>query len=1064
MTSFDSRPHTAGLKDFQLHAVEHVIDRFYGSGEATGSGRFLIADETGLGKSVIARGVVARTVEELAARGRRSVTVLYICSNLDLARQNLRRLNITPNTATPTSTRLSMLAASPELLESTADDAAPSPHDVQVNLVSFTPGTSFSRGSGSWRSGVAQERALLAVLLNQITAADEASRKACAQILQGPVSTLERFRALIRGCEESLGEAGPDHRITAAFTQRIADSGSLAEFTALHRQTLTADDLPQGPGDFDRRWDLIHALRADLAWAGAAALKPDLVILDEFQRFRHLLAAPGSTLDSPAAELARTLFDQPGAKLLMLSATPYSPYTGPGAGEEHHQDFLTVVDFLTRHDAQALGRVRHALGGFRAALRSSAPEEQQQTAADEVRTALLPVMSRSERPPLGEQQDLVDVIVPTLAPPSAEDFTDWVVMNRLAQQVGAAMSIQYWKSVPHFSTFMNDYQVGAKLRERLGVDTGTQSDDLQLRSLLTRTTRITREAVDSGEPLDPGSGYLRHLIAETVEAGWWQMLWLPPSMPYLQHGPIYRDLAAQSPTKQLIFSAWASVPAAVSALLSYEANRRVSMQLDAESGPASYGERLAVAMDGGRAASMPVMTLFWPHPGLAAAGDPRLHTQRIAATGDPSPLTAEQLLEQVQGTLLQKPHKAGPEATEQPWEAYFARPGAIPEGADPWQVRAREHLRDVTATEAFAAHTRLVLNREEDPAVWHPMLPRLAAFAPGNIAYRCLARIAPNLDPAVIWGAAWELSLGLRAMFNREDTARLLAAVCGHRAPREQILDYIADGDLEAVLDEYLFQLVTEHGEPASGEKLRDIAARAVEGMTLRAVRQVGHDYTAKDPQVPFTGIRFALRYGGGQQSDSDGQAHRHGEVRAGFNSPFAPFVLASTSVGQEGIDFHWWCHRVVHWNLPSNPVDFEQREGRVNRFGGHAVRRNVVSKHLASARAASYRPWHAAFSAASENHAAQARYGSFSPWWVYPGPARIQRVILALPHSTELSRYERLKNTLLHYRLTLGQPRQEDLLQLVHGVSGKRGALPTLDLSPPGHPAEVTDSRPVAQ
>ena len=44
-----------------------------------------------------------------------------------------------------------------------------------------------------------------------------------------------------------------------------------------------------------------------------------------------------------------------------------------------------------------------------------------------------------------------------------------------------------------------------------------------------------------------------------------------------------------------------------------------------------------------------------------------------------------------------------------------------------------------------------------------------------------------------------------------------------------------------------------------------------------------------------------------------------------------------STSIGQEGLDFHTYCHAVVHWNLPSNPVDMEQREGRVHRYKGHA-------------------------------------------------------------------------------------------------------------------------------
>jgi hypothetical protein len=33
-----------------------------------------------------------------------------------------------------------------------------------------------------------------------------------------------------------------------------------------------------------------------------------------------------------------------------------------------------------------------------------------------------------------------------------------------------------------------------------------------------------------------------------------------------------------------------------------------------------------------------------------------------------------------------------------------------------------------------------------------------------------------------------------------------------------------------------------------------------------------------------------------------------------------------------------------VHWNIPSNPVDFEQREGRVNRYAGHAVNPPGVS------------------------------------------------------------------------------------------------------------------------
>ena len=61
---------------------------------------------------------------------------------------------------------------------------------------------------------------------------------------------------------------------------------------------------------------------------------------------------------------------------------------------------------------------------------------------------------------------------------------------------------------------------------------------------------------------------------------------------------------------------------------------------------------------------------------------------------------------------------------------------------------------------------------------------------------------------------------------------------------------------------------------------------------------------------------------------ETDKEIVRSKGVRLAFGLPFHPFVLVSTSIGQEGLDFHQWCHSVLHWNLPSNPVDLEQREG----------------------------------------------------------------------------------------------------------------------------------------
>ena len=114
------------------------------------------------------------------------------------------------------------------------------------------------------------------------------------------------------------------------------------------------------------------------------------------------------------------------------------------------------------------------------------------------------------------------------------------------------------------------------------------------------------------------------------------------------------------------------------------------------------------------------------------------------------------------------------------------------------------------------------------------------------------------------------------------------------------------------------------------------------------------------------------------------------------FNSPFWPFVLATTSVGQEGLDFHCYCHAVVHWNLPSNPVDLEQREGRVHRFKGHAVRRNVAATYGEAILSEDLShegwvdDWTRLFARATEHRTDDS---DIVPYWIFTdGPAKIER------------------------------------------------------------------------
>ena len=164
--------------------------------------------------------------------------------------------------------------------------------------------------------------------------------------------------------------------------------------------------------------------------------------------------------------------------------------------------------------------------------------------------------------------------------------------------------------------------------------------------------------------------------------------------------------------------------------------------------------------------------------------------------------------------------------------------------------------------------------------------------------------------------------------------------------------------------------------------------------------------------------------------------------------------MLTSTSIGQEGLDFHPWCHRLIHWNLPGNPVDLEQREGRIHRYKGHAVRRNVAASHAPSA-FASWRAgqdiWKLIFDLA-DKAARTADASELVPHWIAPGEHRVQRHVPQLPYTTEIEAFDRLKRQLAAYRVVFGQPRQEELVTLLDrsGVDVTRLRNWAVNLSPP--------------
>ncbi|MGE3708171.1 MAG: hypothetical protein AB7G35_00735 [Hyphomicrobiaceae bacterium] len=134
-----------------------------------------------------------------------------------------------------------------------------------------------------------------------------------------------------------------------------------------------------------------------------------------------------------------------------------------------------------------------------------------------------------------------------------------------------------------------------------------------------------------------------------------------------------------------------------------------------------------------------------------------------------------------------------------------------------------------------------------------------------------------------------------------------------------RVLVYCAQHNLQPVLDEYARYLVDAEGlgaRPAE-ERAIGVARAMAPALAIRPSQIDVDDVQINGKSLAISKFqmrgRFAMRLA--DYKDEDGAVARLGGVRDAFNSPFRPFVLATTSVGQEGLDFHPYCYRVYHWN-----------------------------------------------------------------------------------------------------------------------------------------------------
>lgn len=1028
-----------GLKDFQRATVERIADLY-----KAGQRKILVCDEVGLGKTLIARGTILKIMEMCQASAQDPVRVVYICSNGIIADQNLARLgaHLDADIQHAFSGRLSM-----QHLQIFRKEALGG-----LQLIPLTPATSFSLAGNP--TGRADERALIYAVLTHVPLLKTYLRK-LEIILRNNIQSWEwRKYDAERKIEKCDAQSGNKYikEMAKAIKLELEKQDETGQ-SLLERLRSCCGQVVQGHKLPGCAKSLVRSLRFAFAQISVGLLKPDLVIMDEFQRFRSIIEADDGT---ETGLLKKSFFKDGDCRILMLSATPYKLYTTleeqeAGDVEDHYSEFLQVLEFLQDRDPEKQACFKKVWDTYTLQLREFSQHKTSLLhATRQAEDELYKYICRTERIAESRLCAAVDAgSVKTPAKVSEADITAYLQCRSLAEETGAStMNLaEYVKSSPYLLSFMGNYEFKRDLERFF------RAHPAKIKLCKKPVLWLDRKKIRDYGTVPANNARLDALLQASFKAGEECLLWLPPAKPYYEGGTeIFRKNADYS--KILIFSAWEMVPRMLASLVSYEAERRSMGKLGGKSGKATYFARRKAAsplkfrLGQKRVAdSRQVFSLLYPSQFLRDAWNPL------------ESLNQKLGLEQIRAGLVRGIKKAldklpNPRGAKKDHRWYYLAPLLLDDktDVDTWLDKLKEHAGQIRKKEKES----LLQKHVKELAEWYAenghsgadLGPRpkdlaevLADLALGSPAV-CFARaLAPYTDDK---GNVPELAFALAELFLRKclNSAEGIRAIAQVYRKRSTLwlpaLTYCRDGNLQAVLDEYAFILA--YGMRGEDDCLERLAQEMMEGIDFHTASYNVDTFenfkkrTSVDGgrQPMFLRTHFCAAFARSDRGDEEQDIDRKSSVRKSFNSPFWPFVLATTSIGQEGLDFHSYCRRIMHWNLPRNPVELEQREGRINRFMCHMIRQNVARRYGDMTFEKSV--WNELFEEA-ERQENTPGCSELIPWWGLrekEGMLQLERLVPMFPCSADGEAYERLIAILALYRLSLGQPSQEDLLDTI--------------------------------
>lgn len=990
-------------RPFQEATVAAAVEALTGKG----SRRFLVADEVGLGKTTVAR----EALRHLSKGGTKAFTAFYVTNNTRVSDQNASRLvdflgnKDARKRALSKVDRLSMIPL---------DQRPPGGPRSPLRLYSLAPQTSFPAEGKHQSPGAAVERAFLGRLLER--AVPGVSEKLPDLFIQQ--RAVKSWEGACRTADRLMG--GIDPKLVETYRNALK-----ARFNPEGKRPSLADRIAKA-ADEKPHSRTLTVLRRLLAEACLEATPPDFIIFDEFQRFREMLApAAGDRLGQALLGIGRK---RPA--MLLLSATPYRLYGESWDGKDGpqaHEELFETIEFLTRNketraEAEQLfasfGEILRAIGdaagdGIDPLLRDRA-----EATRDRIDALLRPCIARTERPASTSEDYRTRRAPLPILPGDLRVFKQFA--GKVTDRNKTAASA-YWLSVP-----LPAQALGS--RYKIAEDRPFE------REPGAPSLRAGKQLAEAKQGW--GSAKLRALqeIAKSPELA---LPWVAPSMRWWRLAGPWASAPSQ---KTLLFSRFRATPQSVAALMSLGVENAYLNAAGTDRRRTWESKRLAPQ------SGLPVMGLFHPSPFLIRVTDP---LKGHHATADTALKTVANQLRRALGRLkieIRDRPKKDAERSRPLWNLL----AAIERESGDYNAT---QLAWVATAGDEAVLGRIVEERDDVEAIeWissreFDRLAEIALSSPAVAVGRALLRHLPTaIDPEHIYDLTWFCWHRLRTYLdNRVFWGRL-----GDGSITEVLVAAVRDGGLESVLDEHFW---LAQGQVEAAQLLDELGSAlhaSLGWFTFRGLPATGSSIRLRcHAAVPFSGTEKAdAETTERALSDSEEDAPPRAEgLRRAFNTPFWPHVLATTSIGQEGLDFHSWCRRIVHWDLPSNPVDLEQREGRISRYGGLLIRRPLGAKVREDAVAAGKggrSPWNAA---AALGEARFPNDTGLSPWWTFEN-ADIDRHVLALSKSRDIARFDHLQRQRLLYRLALGQPNQEDLVNhLARGSDEKIAALSALAL-----------------